>query len=187
MAGWPTPPAGWRWWRLRRGFAISIAFATLGAALSALFLLGLAVGVQDHRHDHAAYLARRDHGVRTTATILSSHYDANGGDPGGWTTQVVLIPTPSGPVRAVVGHHDKGDAGVHTVAVIYDPANPANAQTVQDFAEFGDYSVTGSTASMTIAIVFYGLAGLTLLAALSIPVRYFRARRQQRHLLQFAA
>ena len=71
--------------------------------------------------------------------------------------------------------------------MIYDPANPANAQTVQDFAEFGDYSVIGSTASMTIAIVFYGLAGLTLLAALSIPIRYFRARRQQRHLLQFAA
>jgi heme exporter protein D len=184
MPDWPTPPVGWRWWRPRRDFAIRTAGTAVGFTLAALVVLCLASGAAKHRGDQYAYQARKDRGVITTATIVSSHYDANGGDPAGWTRQVVVIPTPSGPVRAVVGHHGENQGDGATVAVIYDPMNPTNAQTVQDFHDFGDYAVFGSTASMMIATALYVLAALGFSVALSIPVRYLRARHRQRHQLR---
>jgi len=106
-----------------------------------IICLRIASGVYRHRGDDAAYQARHDRGVRAQALVLSSHYDPNGGDPGGWTSEVVLIPTPEGRVRAVVGHHYPEAASTpNTVEVIYDPENPTNAQTVEDYEQYGDYS-----------------------------------------------
>lgn len=139
---WPAPPANWRWWRLRRGLALGLTLGALGSLLVGLLLLGLAALGASDQATHTAYIARHDRGVTAQVRILSSHYDADGGDPGGWTTQTVLIPTTTGPVTADVGHHNEDPAGSAptSVEVIYDPQHPSNAQTVQDYQEFGDYS-----------------------------------------------
>jgi hypothetical protein len=140
-AYWLPAPKRWRFWRRTPAGhnRLVAAWGCLGFVV--LFLVVQVVGTFDHRGDHDAFVARRDRGVVAQALLLSSHYDASGGDPDGWTREVVLIPTAQGKVRAVVGHHGPESGEVPTsVAVIYDPLAPTNAQTLQDFTEYGDYS-----------------------------------------------
>ena len=138
---WPAAPLGWRFWTRTSAGRARLAVCWVSVGFVALLLLAVAGGIYSDRGKHAAFVARRDRGVVAQAQVLSSHYDADGGDPNGWTREVVLIPTPHSKVLAVVGHHGPEPGGrPATVAVIYDPLRPTNAQTVQDFNEFGDYS-----------------------------------------------
>jgi len=173
-ASWPPAPAGWRFWRRTPADRNRLVATTCCLGFVFLFLVILAVGVFDHRGDHGAYLARRDRGVVAQAVVLSSHYDASGGDPDGWTREVVLIPTTQGKVRAVVGHHGpEPDKVPASIAVVYDPLAPTNAQTVQDFTDYGDYSAgIGFRSSVAIA------AGIGLVAAGVLVLGAVRLRRR---------
>ncbi len=160
---WPSPPDRWRWWRLSQGLWLGLTLGALGSLVVGLGLLGLGISGGP---THAAYVARHDRGVTIEAQILSSHYDAGGGDPGGWTEQTVAIQTPTGRINTRVGHHYQDPAGAAptTVAVIYDPLNPSNAQSMQDYQEYGDYSPAVAN------IAFAAAGGLFLLASLAMLI-----------------
>jgi hypothetical protein len=125
---WPVPPAQWTGWRAPRTRLISAAAL---AILTAIFVLGVR---KDAVEQHAtATLTTR--GVTTLATVVSSSYDANGGDPGGWTTDRISFTTATGQTETgAVGHHndDTPERASGHMPVIYDPAYPATVMSVAD-------------------------------------------------------
>jgi hypothetical protein len=92
--------------------------------------------------DHSTWLRYRhvySRGVTTTASVLTYKYDAEGGDPDGWTTDRVTFMTQAGSrVTAVVGHHSPGpELTTRTLRVTYDPLHPDVV-----FAAYADVSPT---------------------------------------------
>lgn len=124
---WPSPPDGWRWWRRRRGLpVIGGVFVVISLSLAALAASDAARAKQVR--------ALTTHGVTITARVLSSHYDPDGGDPGGWTRDVVEFNTATGTVQTTVGHHDtdQPERTSGQLVILYDPRQPAHAATASE-------------------------------------------------------
>jgi len=149
-------------------------------------LFVIAQGIWAHRGDRDAYLALRNRGVTAAAAIIRSSYDANGGDPNGWTRQVVLIPAASGPVQAVVGHHGSNKSDGAVVRVIYDPSKPLNARNLEDFREDDNLDLP-ATASIAVATCMALLAVATMVKAVAVPARFLVERRRQHYQLSLRA
>jgi hypothetical protein len=81
------------WW-----LVVSGVFVVVG-------VVGLVLSGQ-YAHDVHLHEALTHRGVQTSAAVESSHYEPSGGDPGGWTSDVVSFKDRDGrSVVAKVGHH----------------------------------------------------------------------------------
>lgn len=159
---WPMPAAGWTGWRAHRDRLT--AAAVLGAV--AVFCL-YGVLRSASADDRQSALAKR--GVRTTATVVHSSYDAGAGDPGGWTTDEVAFIDRDGKTFGVtVGHHhdDAPEEASGHLLVIYDPAKPTTVMSVLDYQN--DQSAGG----VVIGTAFLAIFGLTGIGFLISAVRF---------------
>jgi hypothetical protein len=104
-------------------------------------------------------------GVPVRATVLDSHYDEAGGDPGGWTTDRVTFVTASGTrVTTTLGHHYPGNEKQQGwLVVTYDPEHPqvARATGVEDSRDTPDEAITGAILAVLTTL---GAAGIALVA-----------------------
>jgi hypothetical protein len=133
-------------------------------AVAAVLLVGFASVTWwwtiDDLHAWRQHRALDMRGVTTTATVLSYSYDAEGGDPGGWTTDHVRFATAGrGTVVATVGHHDPGPERFNRVIdVTYDPQhlNVVRAAHFPDDADDPSNIVAGAmvAALVTTAAAF---------------------------------
>lgn len=100
---------------------------TYVAGLIAAIAIWCWFGVADDTRSLHDQRALDSGGVTTTAAVLSYSYNENGGDPGGWTTDIVRFVDRHGRVViATVGHHDQGPEKVtRSMRVTYDPAVPS--------------------------------------------------------------
>ena len=140
LCGWilflPAWLAGWL--RRRRSGASaqrSGRFVLILCSLAgiAIMVVGLGEVVQD-RTDARDTAALRTHGVSTLAQVLSVHYDANGGDPNGWTSIRARFTDATGRSYIVnIGHHDQAtERPGDSITVIYDSARPSLAEMAAD-------------------------------------------------------
>lgn len=153
--GWPAPPVGWRFWKVPR-LRLTFAFAAIGCAI---FMLYGTVSDMITWRRHAALDSR---GVTTTALVLSYHYDPDGGDPDGWTSDRVSFTTDTGrKVVTTVGHHSPGpEQSTHLLSVTYDPQRPAVARPAS-FTDYDDDPATGALGG----VLGLGLAAAAILIA----------------------
>jgi len=108
-------------------------------------------------------------GVTTLATVLSSGYDASGGDPGGWTTdQISFIAANGQPETATVGHHndDTPERASGHLPVIYDPNHPGTVMSVADHQD--PVSAGGVGIGIAFMTLFALVAAAFLLSALKV-------------------
>lgn len=126
---WPPAPEGWKYWRPHRARLVAALILSVWAVVAVS-------GNFDDQNSLHRYHALASRGVTTTAQVIESHYDENGGDPGGWTTDTVRFRTDSGTVvQTVVGHHDS-DSSERTsgrIEIVYDPQRPTVAVTRMQF------------------------------------------------------
>lgn len=156
---WPSPPSGWTGWQTRHGRLIAAMVLALLGALSLLGTVREATNTDDTR-------ALQQRGVTTSATVLQSTYDPNGGDPDGWTTDTVQFGNASGRDNYAVVHHH-GDNHVEqrtgTLGIIYDPSRPSIAMSTQEYAN----STPGADLTVAVvitAILIIGAVALFLMA-----------------------
>lgn len=118
------------------------------------------------QHITATLTAR---GVTTLATVLSSSYDAGGGDPGGWTTDQISFITATGQAETgTVGHRndDAPERASGHVPVIYDPNHPGTVMSVADHQD--PVSAGGVGIGLGLVILFALAAAGFLLSALEL-------------------
>jgi hypothetical protein len=146
----PSRRRGAIWWLVVSG--VVIAVGVVGLVLS-----------RHYARDVHLHQALADRGVRVSASVESSHYDPSGGDPGGWTSDVVSFKDSSGrSFVATVGHHGSNtEAGSGKFQVIYDPSNPKRVQALTDFEQSSTSQgmLTLATAG-SIALLAIGCGGL---------------------------
>jgi hypothetical protein len=153
---WPLPPARWTGWRVYRGRLIAAAALAILAALCVL-------GIRSSAAEQATTSTLTARGVTTLATVLSSSYDAGGGDPGGWSTDQISFTTTNGqPQTATVGHHnnDTPERASGRLPVIYDPTHPGTVMSV------ADYRYPNSAGAVVIGIAFMTFIALAAVALL---------------------
>lgn len=161
-ATWPASPAQWTGWRAPRGRLIAAAIL---AVIAALGVLGIGKDAAE-QHTTSTLSAR---GVTTLATVLSSSYDAGGGDPGGWTTDQISFTTATGqPETATVGHHndDTPERASSHLPVIYDPNHPGTVMSVADHQD--PVSAGGVGIGVGFLTLFALAAAAFLLSALKV-------------------
>jgi len=159
---WPVPPQQWTGWRPPRGRLVAAAALAL---LTALFVFGVGKDAAE-QHITATLTAR---GVTTLATVLSSSYDAGGGDPGGWTTDQISFITATGQAETgTVGHRndDAPERASGHVPVIYDPNHPGTVMSVADHQD--PVSAGGVGIGLGLVILFALAAAGFLLSALEL-------------------
>jgi len=135
------------------------------ALLSALSILG-ALHQATKTHDTRALQQR---GVTTSATVLRSSYDPDGGDPNGWTTDTVQFRDTQGRNnQADVGHHGDNhvEQGTRTPPIIYDPHHPTVAVSAQEYANSTPALDLTAAVAITAVLVISALA--TLLSAFEL-------------------
>ena len=99
------------------------------------------------------------YGIATSAHVLKSSYDPEGGDPNGWTTDTVEFRRSNGKTQqAVIGHHGEDIERISgVIKIVYDPDQP---DVVMSAAQMKDAS---PNADLAVAIIFITL---NILAAL---------------------
>lgn len=127
--------------------------------------------------DHSTWLRYRplySRGITTTATVLSYHYDPEGGDPGGWTTDRITFMTRQGEsITATVGHHDPGtERTTHAIGVTYDPVHP----DVVIAADANVAPTDGSEWYVGLVLAFPSAFGAAALGRWAWRARYRRGR-----------
>jgi len=134
------------------------------ALLSVLSILG-ALHQATKTHDTRALQQR---GVTTSATVLRSSYDPDGGDPNGWTTDTVQFRDTQGRNnQADVGHHDNHvEQGTRILPIIYDPHHPTVAVSAQEYANSTPALDLTAAVAITAVLVISALA--TLLSAFEL-------------------
>ena len=130
------------------------------AILTVIFVFGVRKDAVE-QHTTATLTAR---GVTTLAIVLSSSYDAGGGDPGGWTTDQISFTTTTGQTQtATVKLHNNATperASGH-LPVIYDPNHPETVMSVADH-----HPVSAGGVGIGIGFVtLFGLAGIAFLSS----------------------
>jgi hypothetical protein len=141
MGGWllfaPAWVGGWLRRRFRSGdFRIRssrFVLAVLSVVGIGIMVIGVGEVLQD-RTDARHGETLRTRGTTATAQVLSADYDANGGDPNGWTSIRARFTDVSGRAYVVtIGHHDKGtERPGDAIAIIYDSAHPTLAEMATD-------------------------------------------------------
>lgn len=141
--GWiifaPCWGAGWLRRRLRphsrpdrTGRPILVLLSFVGLAI---VLLGV-MGVLQDRTETRRTEALQARGVMTAAEVLTAHFDANGGDPGGWTSVRARFTDAAGRGRShvvTVGHHyEPTEHSGEPIAIIYDSSQPGLADLVAE-------------------------------------------------------
>jgi len=104
------------------------------------------------------------HPVAVVGTVLKVSYDPDGGDPGGWTSEVVTYDLPAlGSHRLVIGHHFPPTVKVGSPISLLADSRPPSVADLPKFdlgemrADVSDSKVfVGATAALTIC-TFAGL------------------------------
>jgi hypothetical protein len=142
-------------------------------AVAALALLSI-VTIHGNFSDAAKarhYGALRTRGVTSSASLITSSYDAGGGDPNGWTTDTVRFRDTSGnEVQTVVGHHDtdQPERSTRLIEIIYDPQHPRTALTVAQFQQLPPSTDLVVGLVMSSLVVIAAAAGIAFTTRLRI-------------------
>lgn len=156
---WPPAPDGWRFWR--------IAWPRLTAAVALIALAPvLWTWFADDVRTLHAHRALDSRGLTTTATVLTSSYDPDGGDPNGWTTDQMRFTTAAGTVvTATLGHHGRGgETAGNRQRVTYDPRDPSVARLSAYVDDDDDptYALVGAALAVGVTAAAFCVASRAL-------------------------
>ena len=136
----------------------------LVAAAGALLALAVMMwmGVIDDISRWRAHRGLDSRGVTVEARVDLYRYDPEGGDPDGWTSEMVTFSTPSGrSVQVKVGHHGPGVEGsTRSLRVTYDPKDLQVARAA-DYADDDD-TCGNAIVGSAVAGLLTGLAAWTV-------------------------
>ena len=180
MAGWYPDPAGvaaLRWWdghswtgwvcarpKPLYGRASIGSVWAVSAGLSALLLLASVAALHSDDHKLSLHEDLARHSVAVVGTVLKVSYDPDGGDPGGWTSELVSYDLPGlGSHRIELGHHYPPTVKVGSpISLVADSRRPSVADLPNfDLGELrADVSDSKVFVEMTGALTVGTAAGL---------------------------